>query len=101
MLGVSLRANLDCTFHPRTFYKDGFLFCSSLKIVDDDIDWKQMVKEEEQVEEDDEEAPVVSQASVDLKNVLDVLCSSLLGSSCVVNCEVLQQWKHIHFAILG
>lgn len=27
--------------------------------MDDDIDWKQMVKEEEEVEDDDEEAPVV------------------------------------------
>lgn len=35
------------------------LFYSSLKIVDDDIDWKQMVKEEEEVEDDEEEAPVV------------------------------------------
>lgn len=35
------------------------LFYSSLKIVDDDIDWKQMVKEEEEVENDDEEDPVV------------------------------------------
>lgn len=32
---------------------------SRLKIVDDDIDWKQMVKEEEEIEEDEEEAPVV------------------------------------------
>lgn len=35
------------------------LFYSSLKIVDDDIDWKQMVKEEVEDEEDEEEAPVV------------------------------------------
>lgn len=35
------------------------LFYLSLKIVDDDIDWKQMVKEEEAVEDDEEEAPVV------------------------------------------
>lgn len=27
--------------------------------MDDDIDWKQMVKEEEKVEDDEEEAPVV------------------------------------------
>uniref|UniRef100_H3CX92 BUD13 homolog n=1 Tax=Tetraodon nigroviridis TaxID=99883 RepID=H3CX92_TETNG len=32
-----------------------------LKIVDDDIDWKQMVKEEEEVEDDDEEAPVIAE----------------------------------------
>lgn len=32
---------------------------SRLKIVDDDIDWRQMVKEEEESEEDEEEAPVV------------------------------------------
>ncbi|TKS82989.1 BUD13 -like protein [Collichthys lucidus] len=32
-----------------------------LKIVDDDIDWKQMVKEEEEVEEDEEEAPVIAE----------------------------------------
>lgn len=32
---------------------------SRLKIVDDDIDWKQMVREEEEIEEDEEEAPVV------------------------------------------
>lgn len=39
------------------------LFFSSLnfrlKIVDDDVDWQQMVKEEEVVEEDEDEAPVV------------------------------------------
>lgn len=35
------------------------LFYSRLKIVDDDIDWKQLVKEEQEVEEDEEEAPVV------------------------------------------
>ncbi|XP_051256632.1 BUD13 homolog isoform X2 [Dicentrarchus labrax] len=32
-----------------------------LKIVDDDIDWKQMVKEEEEIEEDEEEAPVIAE----------------------------------------
>ncbi|KAG8008600.1 BUD13-like protein [Nibea albiflora] len=32
-----------------------------LKIVDDDIDWKQMVKEEAEVEEDEEEAPVIAE----------------------------------------
>lgn len=31
-----------------------------LKIVDDDIDWKQTVREQAEVEEDEEEAPVVS-----------------------------------------
>lgn len=31
-----------------------------LKIVDDDVDWQQMVKEEEAVEEEEDEAPVVS-----------------------------------------
>lgn len=36
-----------------------YVSCSRLKIVDDDIDWKQMVKEEEEIEEDEEEAPVV------------------------------------------
>lgn len=30
-----------------------------LKIVDDDVDWQQMVKEEEAVEEEEDEAPVV------------------------------------------
>ncbi|XP_040005631.1 BUD13 homolog isoform X3 [Xiphias gladius] len=32
-----------------------------LKIVDDDIDWKQMVKEETEIEEDEEEAPVIAE----------------------------------------
>ncbi|KAF3706521.1 BUD13 -like protein [Channa argus] len=32
-----------------------------LKIVDDDIDWKQMVKEEKEIEEDEEEAPVIAE----------------------------------------
>ncbi|KAK2828632.1 hypothetical protein Q5P01_019666 [Channa striata] len=32
-----------------------------LKIVDDDIDWKQMVREEQEVEEDEEEAPVIAE----------------------------------------
>ncbi|KAM4726174.1 BUD13 homolog [Anableps anableps] len=32
-----------------------------LKIVDDDIDWRQMVKEQTEVEEDEEEAPVVAE----------------------------------------
>ncbi|XP_061557677.1 BUD13 homolog [Phycodurus eques] len=32
-----------------------------LKIVDDDIDWRQMVAEENEVEEDDEEAPVIAE----------------------------------------
>ncbi|XP_059207711.1 BUD13 homolog [Centropristis striata] len=32
-----------------------------LKIVDDDIDWKQMVQEEKEIEEDEEEAPVVAE----------------------------------------
>ncbi|XP_060910852.1 BUD13 homolog [Labrus mixtus] len=32
-----------------------------LKIVDDDIDWKQLVKQEEEVEEDEEEAPVIAE----------------------------------------
>ncbi|KAG7217271.1 hypothetical protein INR49_027815 [Caranx melampygus] len=32
-----------------------------LKIVDDDIDWKQMVQEEQEVEEDEEEAPVIAE----------------------------------------
>lgn len=36
-----------------------YVSCPRLKIVDDDIDWKQMVKEEEEIEEDEEEAPVV------------------------------------------
>ncbi|KAL7389310.1 hypothetical protein ABVT39_001584 [Epinephelus coioides] len=32
-----------------------------LKIVDDDIDWKQMVQEEKEIEEDEEEAPVIAE----------------------------------------
>ncbi|XP_061660220.1 BUD13 homolog [Syngnathoides biaculeatus] len=32
-----------------------------LKIVDDDIDWRQIVTEENEVEEDDEEAPVIAE----------------------------------------
>ncbi|XP_070773618.1 BUD13 homolog [Enoplosus armatus] len=32
-----------------------------LKIVDDDIDWRQVVKEEEEIEEDEEEAPVIAE----------------------------------------
>nr|XP_020454188.1 BUD13 homolog [Monopterus albus] len=32
-----------------------------LKIVDDDIDWKQMVKEENDIEEDEDEAPVIAE----------------------------------------
>ncbi|KAM6911087.1 BUD13 homolog [Lycodopsis pacificus] len=32
-----------------------------LKIVDDDIDWKQMVIEENEIEEDEEEAPVIAE----------------------------------------
>ncbi|XP_014900487.1 BUD13 homolog [Poecilia latipinna] len=32
-----------------------------LKIVDDDIDWRQMVKEQTEVEEDEEEAPVIAE----------------------------------------
>ncbi|KAG7516161.1 hypothetical protein JOB18_024321 [Solea senegalensis] len=32
-----------------------------LKIVDDDIDWKQMVKEEQEVEEEEDEAPVIAE----------------------------------------
>ncbi|XP_054482186.1 BUD13 homolog [Anoplopoma fimbria] len=32
-----------------------------LKIVDDDIDWKQMVVEENEIEEDEEEAPVIAE----------------------------------------
>ncbi|GAA6232179.1 BUD13 homolog isoform X2 [Lates japonicus] len=32
-----------------------------LKIVDDDIDWKQMVNEEKEVEEDEDEAPVIAE----------------------------------------
>lgn len=36
-----------------------YLSYSRLKIVDDDIDWKQMVIEEEENDEDEEEAPVV------------------------------------------
>lgn len=44
---------------PTLFY---FFCCSPnfrLKIVDDDVDWQEMVKEEEVVEEDEDEAPVV------------------------------------------
>lgn len=36
-----------------------YLSCERLKIVDDDIDWKQTVIEEEENDEDEEEAPVV------------------------------------------
>lgn len=36
-----------------------YLSCSRLKIVDDDIDWTQTVKEEKEVEDDEEDAPVV------------------------------------------
>ncbi len=36
-----------------------YFFYLRLKIVDDDIDWKQTVKEEEEIIEDEEEAPVV------------------------------------------
>ncbi|XP_042287129.1 BUD13 homolog isoform X1 [Thunnus maccoyii] len=32
-----------------------------LKIVDDDIDWKQMVREEKEVEEEEDEAPVIAE----------------------------------------
>ncbi|KAM7374342.1 hypothetical protein PAMP_007008 [Pampus punctatissimus] len=32
-----------------------------LKIVDDDIDWRQMVREENEVEEDEDEAPVIAE----------------------------------------
>ncbi|XP_051903325.1 BUD13 homolog [Hippocampus zosterae] len=32
-----------------------------LKIVDDDVDWRQMVAEENEVEEDDDEAPVIAE----------------------------------------
>ncbi|XP_029304928.1 LOW QUALITY PROTEIN: BUD13 homolog [Cottoperca gobio] len=32
-----------------------------LKIVDDDIDWKQLVTEENEIEEDEEEAPVIAE----------------------------------------
>uniref|UniRef100_A0AAQ6INY8 BUD13 homolog n=1 Tax=Anabas testudineus TaxID=64144 RepID=A0AAQ6INY8_ANATE len=32
-----------------------------LKIVDDDIDWKQTVKEEKEIEEDEEDAPVIAE----------------------------------------
>ncbi|XP_070699691.1 BUD13 homolog [Pempheris klunzingeri] len=32
-----------------------------LKIVDDDIDWKQMVNQEEEIEEDEDEAPVIAE----------------------------------------
>ncbi|XP_028277251.1 BUD13 homolog isoform X2 [Parambassis ranga] len=32
-----------------------------LKIVDDDIDWKQMVQEQAEIEEDEEEAPVIAE----------------------------------------
>ncbi|KAM9847181.1 BUD13 homolog [Aulostomus maculatus] len=32
-----------------------------LKIVDDDIDWRQMVTEEKEIEEDEEEAPVIAE----------------------------------------
>lgn len=31
--------------------------------MDDDIDWKQMVQEEQEIEEDEEEAPVVRSES--------------------------------------
>ncbi|XP_028322424.1 BUD13 homolog isoform X2 [Gouania willdenowi] len=34
---------------------------SGLKIVDDDIDWRQIVKEQEEVEEDEEEEPVIAE----------------------------------------
>lgn len=37
-----------------------YFFGSRLKIVDDDIDWKQMVTQQTEIEEDEEEAPVVS-----------------------------------------
>ena len=36
-----------------------YFFNPRLKIVDDDIDWKQMVREEKEVEEEEDEAPVV------------------------------------------
>lgn len=60
VLGVSSEASIDC-YTRWLVYKlfNYLLFYSSLKIVDDDVDWKQMVKEEEEVEEDEEEAPVV------------------------------------------
>ncbi|XP_034034291.1 BUD13 homolog [Thalassophryne amazonica] len=32
-----------------------------LKIVDDDVDWKQMVKQEKEIEEDEDEAPVIAE----------------------------------------
>lgn len=45
---------------PRTHI---YLSSSRLKIVDDDIDWTQTVKEEKEVEEDEEDAPVVRAVS--------------------------------------
>lgn len=59
------------------------LFYSSLKIVDDDIDWKQMVKEEEEVEDDEEEAPVVRTKLTTLKLfLLDLILLSSLTRFC-------------------
>lgn len=60
VLGVSSEASIGC-YTRWLVYKlfNYLLFYSSLKIVDDDVDWKEMVKEEEDVEEDEEEAPVV------------------------------------------
>lgn len=43
-----------------------YLCYPRLKIVDDDIDWKQMVTEENEIEEDEEEAPVVGSHFVTL-----------------------------------
>lgn len=37
-----------------------FLFNLRLKIVDDDIDWRHLVTEQTEIEEDEEEDPVVS-----------------------------------------
>lgn len=65
VLDVSSEASRGCYTCWLTYklclkmYANDSVFCSSLKIVDDDIDWKQMVKEEVEVEEDEEEAPVV------------------------------------------
>lgn len=70
------------------------LFYSSLKIVDDDIDWKQMVKEEVEDEEDEEEAPVVR-----TKLTVPNYCWSTWGHSrflwhyFVISYDGLQ-WKH-------
>lgn len=42
------------------FFSYCYLSCPRLKIVDDDIDWKEMVNVQEEVEEEEDEIPVVS-----------------------------------------